>query len=237
MILKLTSTTRSANLLVQSERTANGLGNSYRKGEKSPLLTVVFLCLSKNLNVALIHTKPFMVGVLGSTRACWSLFPVYQPSTSTAQSLVTFGGGLITTEKELVMSQHNYTQNQTKTNPLNNSVSNTEQQLIEFSQIIGTIQESNAVFTHGLATYIDRLDKSVGDLTLSEIVALISEYKDSFNRESKKPKSKPKTSLFNVLTKRNKRVIADRVSFEKALQYSENDAYLIKFAGMTGRIA
>ena len=236
-MMLLTSTTRNANLCFPLAHLKVGLGRSIRTGEKSPLSTVVFLCLPKIIKAESIRFSSFMVGVVGILRDCWNLFPVDQPSTSTAQSLVAFGGGLITTEQELVMSQHNYTTNQTKTNPLNNSVSDTEQQVIEFSQIIGTIQESNAVFTHGLATYIDRLDKSVGDLTLSEMVALISEHKESFNRESTKPKSKPKTSLFNVLTKRSKRVIADRVSFEKAMQYSENDAYLIKFAGMVGGIA
>ena len=44
-----------------------------------------------------------MVGVLGSFRACWILYPVYQPSASTAQRLIAFGGSLKTIVQEATM--------------------------------------------------------------------------------------------------------------------------------------
>ncbi|MCF7970822.1 MAG: hypothetical protein K9L22_06620 [Methylococcaceae bacterium] len=41
-----------------------------------------------------------------------------------------------------------------------------------------------------------------------------------------------KTSLFNVLAKGTRRVIADRVTFDKAMQYQGHNDLVIKFAGM-----
>ena len=91
-------------------------GSSFSQGEKSPLSTVVFLCPLESIKAGSIRFNSFMVGVLGSRKACRLLDPVYQLNALTAQSLVAFGGGLNTTVKELVMSQHNYTQEPTKNN-------------------------------------------------------------------------------------------------------------------------
>ena len=84
MIL-LTATERNSNLTTLSEKIANGFGRSLSQGTGD--------CTKKGESLFLCP-KSIMVGVLGSIRACWLLDPVYQPNTSTAQSLVTFGGSL-----------------------------------------------------------------------------------------------------------------------------------------------
>jgi len=123
----LTATESNATLYAQLPHEVVGLGRSNSKGDKTPLSTVVFLCPSKIIKTGLIRFNSFMVGVVGSRKACRLLCPVDQPNALTAQSLVASGGGLITTAKELVMSQHSYAQTHTKQNPLNNSVSTTKQ--------------------------------------------------------------------------------------------------------------
>jgi len=98
----LTPTESRSNLATLSERIANRHGNLSSQGVSDYTIkgVALFLC-----------PKSIMVGVLGSIRACWILDPVYQPGTSTAQSLVTSDGSLKTIVKELAMLQHRYKQN------------------------------------------------------------------------------------------------------------------------------
>ncbi len=121
--------------------------------------------------------------------------------------------------------------------PLNNSVSEkptiTELALIEASTAIGSIAESNAQFTSGLADYLDSLDKHLSEITVLELIDLLNKYRDDFNgrtdsklKEVKSfylekvsdeptPPAPPKTSRFNVL--------------DKAKQYQD---CVVKFSGM-----
>lgn len=68
-------------------------------------------------------------------------------------------------------------------NPLTNSVSDscTELQLISLCLAIGSIADSNGMFTAGLTNYISYLGKSLSELTLSELAALAAEYREAFN--------------------------------------------------------
>jgi len=95
------------NLAKLSKKIANRLGNLSSQGASGCTIQgeSLFLC-----------PKSIMVGVLGSVRACRILDPVYQPGTSAAQSLVTLGGSLKTTVKELAMSLHSYVTKPSKNN-------------------------------------------------------------------------------------------------------------------------
>ena len=102
----LTVTNSNSNLTMLSEQMAIEFGSSFSQGDKTPLSTVVFLYLSESIKAVLIRFNSFMVGVLGSRKACRILDPIYQLNALTAQSLVASGGGLKPTVKELVMSCH-----------------------------------------------------------------------------------------------------------------------------------
>lgn len=70
-----------------------GFGRSFGKGASyAPALVYGFFCAYR-----------FMVGVWGSLRACRFLYPVDQPCTSAALSLVASGGGYSTIVKEAIM--------------------------------------------------------------------------------------------------------------------------------------
>ena len=73
---------------------------------------------------------------------------------------------------------NNHTQN-----PPSTSVSDisTESQLVDLSLIIGSIAESNSMFTEGLARHIDLIGKPLSDMTLCELAQLANEYRDCFN--------------------------------------------------------
>ena len=73
---------------------------------------------------------------------------------------------------------NNHTQN-----PSTTSVSDVcpHSHLIELSMLIGSIAESNAMFTAGLASYIEKIGKSLSELTVAELVAIIQEYRKAFN--------------------------------------------------------
>ena len=66
-------------------------------------------------------------------------------------------------------------------NPPSTSVSDTESQLIELSLLIGSIAESNSLFTAGLASYIEKIGKPLSKLTVEEIVTHIQDYREAFN--------------------------------------------------------
>lgn len=53
--------------------------------------------------------------------------------------------------------------------------------LIELSLLVGSIAESNALFTAGLASYIDKIGKTLSELTVTELVTIIQEYREAFN--------------------------------------------------------
>jgi hypothetical protein len=57
-----------------------------------------------------------------------------------------------------------------------------ETQLIQYSYALGSIFESNAHYTVGLARRIAETGKAVGELTLAELVALHTEYNETYNR-------------------------------------------------------
>lgn len=128
---------------------------------------------------------------------------------------------------EAVMPNNNHAQ----------SAPSTESQLIELSQIIGSIADSNTSFTSGLARFIDRTGKPLPEFTLAELIALITLYRDAFNagveprieQVTAPTQTKSlKTSRFNVLT-RTRKLVAERVPFNQAIQYQD---CIVKFAGM-----
>ena len=213
-----------------------GLGNSIRTGEKPPLSTVVFLCLPKIIKAESIRFNSFMVGVRGTLRGCWNLFPVYQPFTSTAQSLVTFGGGLKTTEQELVMSQHHYTQETAKQKPLNNPVSP-----IKDPETLDNI--INEIFrTVGTCKFSEKNALEYGELSRLEVESLKRDAEYLINACDKalrtpRPPKDTLTSRFNVLAKDTRRLLASHVTFEKAIKCRASEETIIKFAGMVGGIA
>jgi len=57
----------------------------------------------------------------------------------------------------------------------------TELQLLEISQIIGSIVESNRPFTLGLAHAIDTHSTPLCNISLSDFIQLIKEYQTTFN--------------------------------------------------------
>lgn len=116
---------------------------------------------------------------------------------------------------------------QEPTNTLNKTVSETESKLIELSQVIGSIADSNTLLTHGLAEYIHYLDKSLSTLTFPELVEIINEYREAFNYPKTPHK---KTSRFNVLSK-SKQLIAKSVPYSQAKQYQD---CIVKFDRMEG---
>ncbi len=215
----LTAAQSSVTLCATLTHSKVGLGNSIRTGEKPPLSTVVFLCLPKIIKAESIRFNSFMVGVRGTLRGCWNLFPVYQPFTSTAQSLVTFGGGLKTTEQELVMSQHHYTQETAKQKPLTIHVSHIKQQSLQKQvEIISSSLDSFCCDAHTKARAILKADAL-------ELVRMLDELEQNTPR---------KTSLFNVLAKDTRQLIAKQVSFNQAKQYPDA---IVKFSCMVGGAA
>lgn len=61
------------------------------------------------------------------------------------------------------------------------SATRTEIQLIDLSQIIGSIAGRNAMFTSGLSRYINDLGKPLPELTVSELAELTDQYCEAFN--------------------------------------------------------
>jgi len=154
----LTATESHSNLMTLSERIANWAGNLKNHDVSASFCIALFLCLS------------FMVGILGGFRVGWFRDPVYQPDMPTAQSLVTFGGSNLKLLTEAVMPK-NYAQ----------SASSTELHLLEISQVIGSLIDSNCHFTASLAHAIDTNSTPLPDISLNEFIQLIKYHQDAFN--------------------------------------------------------
>lgn len=106
--MELTLNQTTAILNKHSEKDATRLGNLENHDVSASSCIALFLC-----------PKFFMVGILGSLRACWFRDPVYQPSMPAAQSLVTFGGGNLKLLTEAIMPKSHTpkpTQKDTQTN-------------------------------------------------------------------------------------------------------------------------
>jgi len=61
------------------------------------------------------------------------------------------------------------------------AITTTEQHLIEVSQVIGAIAECNPHHTAGLASLIRSTGKTVGQLTIDELIDLDKQHRDYFN--------------------------------------------------------
>lgn len=57
----------------------------------------------------------------------------------------------------------------------------THSELIDLSLIIGSIAESNSLFTAGLARFIEKIGKPLAELTVNELVTIIQDYREAFN--------------------------------------------------------
>jgi len=273
----LTATERNSNLLMPLTHSRALNATQEHKGRKRPVSKLVFLCPSKILNAGLIRVKSSMVGCIWQLSS-WSapLSDCCNQIQSTAQELQLKAGGLFPYKGHKLMLNHIQ-------KPLNKSVSVTENELIELSQIIGSIADSNSHFTSGLARFIDKIGKPLSEITLAELSTLIKLYRNAFNtgiepsieqvtvsptkakslhkqhdiighsleifclepneinRAGLKvdtlelarmlddlPPSPKKTSCFNVLS-RTRKLIAERVPFNQAMQYQD---CIVKFAGM-----
>ncbi len=76
-----------------------GCGNPFRKGDKSPLPLVAFLCLS--FSAAFGRVNSVMAGCLGSLRAGRTLSRYFHPIQPVAHAVESIGGGYSTLEREL----------------------------------------------------------------------------------------------------------------------------------------
>lgn len=99
--------------------------------------------------------------------------------------------------------------------------------LVETSTIIGSVANSNGLFTQQLADRIDSYGTPLSELTVFQLIDLINKQRTAFN---KKPPRKL-TSRFNVLDKA-KNTIATFVPFDVAMQYKEQSTCTIKYAGL-----
>lgn len=66
-------------------------------------------------------------------------------------------------------------------NPLNQSVGELENQLINISDIIGSLSGSNASLTISLARFINKLGKPLDEITLFELVLIFEQCNEAFN--------------------------------------------------------
>jgi len=131
---------------------------------------------------------------------------------STAQDLRLKAGGLYSKQGHKPMLK-----NSPKQNPLTNPVSETKQKsLLAQVSII-----RSAINIHGITQTQENFNTLKADSL--ELVRMLDEIEQN---------NKRKTSLFNVLAKGTRRVIADRVTFDKAIQYQGHKNLVIKFAGM-----
>jgi len=131
---------------------------------------------------------------------------------STAQEFELKAGGLYSKKGHKPMLK-----NSPKQNPLTNPVSETKQKsLLAQVSII-----RSAINIHGITQTQENFNTLKVDAL--ELVRMLEEIEQN---------NKRKTSLFNVLAKGTRRVIADRVTFDKAMQYQDHENLIIKFAGM-----
>ena len=203
-------TTSNAKLCLPLTHSVDGI-ETPKRGQKRPLSTVVFLCQSIN-GTGLVRIKSFMVGcVLSNPLKGWP-FPCSVVSTryqSTAQDLRLKAGGLFLKQGHKPMLK-----NSPKQNPLTKSVSETKQKsLLAQVSII-----RSAINIHGITQTKENFNILKADAL--ELVRMLDEIEHNNQR---------KTSIFNVLAKGTRRVIAGRVGFNQAIQYPNA---IVKFAGM-----
>ena len=215
----LTAIKSNSNLPMPLTHSAVGRENPNNSGLKAAF-NAVFYCPPKT-NTGLVRVQNVMTGCYRRLSSLpvpeFGILTLFQ---SVAHSVRRVNDGLQSNSGVSHMTSFN-TQK-----PHNNSVSDTENQLIELSQIIGSVADTSHSFSYGVAEYIHYLDKSLSTLTLPELVEIINEYREAFNY----PKTPPKKSLFNVIDK-SKKLIAKRVPYEQARQYPDA---LIKFDCMAG---
>ena len=169
-------------------------------GQYRPLSTVVFLCPVIS-NTGLIRILSFMVGCIEQSlkRLAVPLCGSFNLIQSTAQDLKLKAGGLFLNKGHRPMI--NPTQK-----PLTISVSPIKQQSLRKQvEIISSSLDSFCCDTHTKTHTTLKADAL-------ELVRMLNDIEQNTPR---------KTSLFNVLAKDKKRLIAEKVSFNQAKQYPE----------------
>jgi len=202
-------TTSNAKLPIPLTHSVVGI-QTPQKGQKRPLSTVVFLC-PVIINTELIRVKSFMAGCIEqplkrlAVPFCGSLNLIQ----STAQDFRLKAGGLYSKKGHKPMLK-----NSPKQNPLTKSVSETKlKSLLAQVSII-----RSAINIHGITQTQKNFNTLKADA--AELVRMLDEIEQNNQR---------KTSIFNVLVKGTRRVIAELVGFNQAIQYPNA---IVKFAGM-----
>lgn len=85
---------------------AVGICTPYNKGQKRPLLSVVFLCPSKIINKGLFPVKSFMVGCIGRLRSAVPLYGSANLIQSASNDFALSRGGLKSYKGETAMRNH-----------------------------------------------------------------------------------------------------------------------------------
>jgi hypothetical protein len=204
----LTSIKNNASLSIPLAHLKDGI-ETPRRGHKAAI-NAAFYCPSF-INTGLLPVKSFMVGCIEQ-----SLIGLAVPLSgslnliqSTAQDLRLKAGGLFLRQGHKPMLK-----NSPKQNPLTKSVSETKQKsLLAQVSII-----RNAINIHGITQTQANFNTLKADAL--ELMRMLDEIERNNQR---------KTSIFNVLAKGTRRVIAERVGFNQAIQYPDA---VVKFAGM-----
>jgi len=223
----LTTTTSNATLYVPLTHSVDGIRNLQR-GQKRPVSKLVFLCPSEIINKGLLPVKSFMVGcieqpLIGLAVPFCGIANLIQ---STAQDFAIKVGGLFLKKGHKPMLNH-------ATNPLTISVSTTKQNSLHKQvEIIGYSLDSFCLDSNTNTRATLKADAL-------ELVRMLNEL-DTARHDVEPTHLKTqerKTSLFNVLAKGTKRVIAYKIPFERAIQCHKQNQTVIKFAGMAGGVA
>jgi len=202
----LTETTGNANLSIPLTHSVDGI-QTPRLGHKAAI-NAAFYCPSF-INTGLVPVKSFMVGCIEQSfiGLAVPLSGSLNLIQSTAQDFRLKAGGLFLRQGHKPMLNHT-----PKT--LTFSVSETKQKtLLAQVSII-----RSAINIHGLTQTQENFSTLKADAL--ELVRMLDEIEQN---------NKRKTSLFNVLAKGTRRVIAERVGFNQAIQYPNA---IVKFAGM-----
>jgi len=206
-------TTSNAKLSIPLAHLKDGI-QTPRRGHKAAI-NAAFYCPSF-IDSGLIPVKSFMVGcieqsLIGLAVPLSGSLNLIQP---TAQDFRLKAGGLLLRQGHKPMLK-----NSPKQNPPTKSVSETKQKsLLAQVSII-----RSAINIHGITQTQENFNTLKADAL--ELVRMLDEIEQNNQR---------KTSLFNVLAKGTRHVIADRVTFDKAIQYQGHNDLVIKFAGMEG---
>jgi len=207
----LTHGQQRTSMHVPLTHSVDGRGNPNYLGCKAAI-NAVFLCPSK-INAGLFRFNDVMTGCCRQLSS-WP-FPRY--GISTLLQSVTHSVERIVTALYSNLGHKPMLKNSPKQNPLTNPVSETKHKsLLAQVSII-----RSAINIHGITQTQENFNTLKADAL--ELVRMLEEIEQN---------NKRKTSLFNVLAKGTRRVIADRVTFDKALEYQEHNNTVIKFAGM-----